>query len=140
MSTFKATVLAILEFFKVFGPLLSQLVNGLVSLITFVKDFFMLRTQRLRDQVEHEKEEQRRALESQKLKETANVAAFKSIIEEAWKVRYDKIVNLIKEGDYSAVLKMTSQFDNAEVDAILFDVTNGAEYRAMKIIKIMRGQ
>ena len=138
MNTFKAALIAIIEFFKIFGPLLTLLVKGLVSLITFIVDYLTLRTKRLREQVDYERQIRRKALEEQKLKEDANVAAFNGIIEESWKIRYDNITKLIKENKYAEVLKLTDTYDNAVVDDVLFDISQSPEYRAMRIIKKMK--
>lgn len=131
---------AIVEFFKIFGPLLTTLVKGLNSLIIFFVDLVVLRTKRLRDQVNHEREMQRRALAEQSAKEQANVAAFKSLVEESWVVRYNDILEMIRKEDYTGVLTLTDDYDNEVVDQILFDTNTSPEYRAMKIVKRMKSE
>jgi hypothetical protein len=131
-------IIAIIEFFRVFGPLLSKLVSGVIFLIDFTVDWFALRTKRLRDQVDNEKEARRLAQEAQKIKEDANVAAFKSIVEESWMIRYNQIVEKIKEKDYASVLKMIDIYDNEAVNLILFDLSQSPEYRAMQVIRRMK--
>ena len=57
-------------------------------------------------------------------------------VDESWKERYNQIVGFIKEKNYAAVLKLTELVDG--VDDILFDEAKGAEYRATRIVGIMR--
>ena len=96
---------AIVQFFKIFGPLLTTLVNGINNLILFVVDLVALRNRHLREQIEHEKEMKKKALAEQMAKEKANVAAFKSIVEEAWIIRYNDILDMIRKEKYAHVLK-----------------------------------
>lgn len=135
---FKAAMEALIKFFNIFGPLLTNMVKGINSVISFVVDYFTLKNRRMREQILNERELEKKAQEDQVRKETANVAAFKSIEEEAWRIRYDSIVEKIKADDYESVLKIVDSYDTESVDNILFDSSKSPEYRAMKIVKRMK--
>jgi len=139
MTSFKATIMAILEFFKIFGPLLTNLVSGVNFLIKYVVDYFTLKNRRIRERILNEREIEKKALEDQQRKETANVAAFKSIEDSAWQIRYESLVDKIKNERFDEVLKIIDSYDNDVIDNILFDSTKSPEYRAMKIVKRMMG-
>lgn len=138
MATIKAFIIAITKFFEIFGPLLETLSGLLNDGLKALIEFFVLKNKRLEDQIKQEKEQNERALRVQKAKEAANVAAFNSLVEEAWAIRYNDILEKIKIGEYSQVIMLTKGYDDDELNNILFDDTQSAEYRAMKIVKLIK--
>jgi hypothetical protein len=132
MNPIKTIFWAVVTFFQMFGPLLLKVLGIAV-------DSFTLRARYLKEQMEKEKLLQQRLLDQQKLREEANLKAFDAIIEAAWKIRYDDILGMIKSNDHAAVLKVTRLVDNEKVDQILFMTDSSPEYKAMKIVNIMKG-
>jgi hypothetical protein len=140
MGTIKSIAMAVIAFFQIFGPLLSMLVSGLVNLTQFIVDYITIRTKRERDALSLDVETRRLAKESQALKESSNVAAGKSILDESWMVRYNQILGFIQKKDFASVLKVTNSFDNDAVNLILFNLSSSEEYRALQIVKRMKDE
>ena len=55
-----------------------------------------------------------------------------------WQVRYNQILPLIQAKQYDKVLVLRLAVDDPIVDNVLFDESMSPEYRAMKIVQIMR--
>lgn len=120
------------SFLKSLLELFMRVLNAILPLIE-------ASNKRLSDSVTNEENIKKQALINQLNKETANLIAFNQIIDDAWKVRYDQIVTHIKNDQYAPVL-ILCEFDKYDIEDILFDTTKSAEYRALKIILMLRGQ
>jgi hypothetical protein len=115
------------------GPLIVKLISPLVEYIILIRN-------RVRNAYEDEVKAKAQAKEEQAEKEKANVIAFKSIVEDAWKIRYNDILNFINIKQYDRVIALRKEVDNPSVDNVLFDFSLSNEYKAMKIVEIMRKQ
>jgi len=129
---------AIVAFFKAFGPLITRLVQLLVGLIDMLVGYFILKKQRIKNAIEEEIEAKKQAAIRQKAKEAANIKAFKAIEQQAWKDRYEQILKFIKAKEYDKVIILREEVDNPNVDNVLFDEKLSDEYKAVKIIGIMK--
>ena len=79
-----------------------------------------------------------KAQENQSKKEAANQTAFLLVIDESWKIRYEQILSALNAENPSDVLVMSSQVDNEAINLILFNSEEMNEYKARKIVGVMR--
>ena len=127
-------IAAIVELAK----LINQLLTLVIPLINLIVDYQQAQNKRLKDAAAAEEEAKRKATEEQLKKEQANINAFKAVMEDAWKIRYEQILGYIKAEQYDQVLILRKEVNNPDVDYILFNEVGSAEYKALKIVELMR--
>ena len=118
--------------------LLVQLMQVILPLINDLREYIIARNKRLTDSVADELAAKKKASDEQAIKESANLLASHKILEESWKIRYNQILKFIQDGQYEQVLIVRQEVDNPQVDDILFNTSMSPEYRALKIIQLMR--
>lgn len=119
------------SFLKSLLELFMRVLNAVLPLIE-------ASNKRLSDAVANDEAVRKKALLDQINRETANLKAFDQIIDESWKIRYNQIVTFIKNDQYDQVL-ILCEFDKYDIEDILFDTTKSPEYRAMKLVLLMKG-
>ena len=133
-----AYITIIWNFLMQTGPLALKIFELLAGGLGFIIDYFILQKVRLQNAFNDEVAAKKKAREEQAAKESANVKAFQKIVEDSWRIRYNTILTNIKAGLYEDVLILRKKVDDPVVDNILFDNALSPEYRAMKIVEIMR--
>jgi anti-sigma factor RsiW len=81
-----------------------------------------------------------KAQAEQTRKEQANQRAFLLVLDEAWKTRFNQVLACLIENRDADVLVMTESVDNELIDNILFHSDLDPEYKARKIVQIMRAR
>ena len=127
-------IAAIVELAK----LINQLLTLVIPLINLIVDYQQAQNKRLKDAAAAEEEAKKKATEDQLKKEQANINAFKAVMEDAWQIRYGQILDYIKAEQYDQVLILRKEVNNPDVDNILFNEVGSAEYKALKIVELMR--
>ena len=113
------------------------LLPNLLKLVDAIVEYYVNRNKRARDAEINEELAKKQAAYSQMIKESANIAAFHSLVEEGWKLTYKDILEMVKANDYDKVLIKSQFVNNTEVNEILFS-NQTAEYRTLLIVDKMR--
>ena len=113
------------------------LLPNLLKLVDAIVEYYVNRNKRARDAEINEELAKKQAAYSQMIKESANIAAFHSLVEEGWKQTYTDLLPMVKANDYAAALIKSQFVNNAEVNEILFS-NQTAEYRTLLIVDKMR--
>ena len=114
-------------------PDIMKLIHGCIAEIE-------VRAQRIIDAAKTSVEAELKAASEQTKKEQANLAAFKLIVDESWKTRYEQVLSCINAGQEEGVLVILEAVDNAVVDDILFHSKYSNEIKALKIVEIQRNK
>ncbi len=110
----------------------------LISLIKEWRAYFSAIEQRQKDAISAQVTAELKAQAEQSRKEKANQDAFLLVVEEAWKIRFNQVLACLLENRERDVLVMVESVDNALIDNILFHSDLNPEYKARKIVQIMR--
>lgn len=123
--------------------ILKALNIALPEFISFIKEiraYISASEQRQKDAVTALVAAELKAQSEQARKEQANQRAFLLVIEEAWKTRFNQVLACLLESREEDVLVMVDVVDNELVDDILFHSDLDPEYKARKIVQIMRAR
>jgi hypothetical protein len=122
--------------------LLNRVLGYIETLVNLIIAKEQAAAKRLKDAEAAEEAAQKMAVDNQAKKEMANLAAFKSLVDDSWKVRLSQVLTYINANQLDKVLLLVQKIDDAEVNNILFpdpsDVVFSNEYKALKIIEIMK--
>ena len=125
--------------------LITELLKGwnlaLPELIALIKEwraYLLAADQRVKDAISAQVTAELTAQANQTRKEQANQRAFLLGLDTAWKDRFNRILACINESREADVLIMVEVVDNELVDNILFHSELDNEYKARKIIQVMK--
>ncbi len=125
---------AIAEFMKA----LVLVIPDMLKLLHHIIQWFQDRKQREIDAQNAQMTAVLQAEQREQALATANLIAFKTLIEDVWQVRYQQILNFLNTNQPEAVLILIDTIDNAKVNAVLVDPKLSNEIKAMRIVNISR--
>ena len=128
----------IIAFIAAFAPIIKKMCELLVLFIDLQIEHVKIKKRRLENAIKDENEAKAKAKAIEFAKARANVEAFRLIEEAAWKDRYFNILNTIMDKKYELTIKMINKVDVVEINAFLFDEDIDPDYRAVKVINIMK--
>jgi hypothetical protein len=112
----------------------------IISLIKDCRAYLAAVEQRQKDAISAQVTAELKAQAEQNRKEQANQRAFLLVIEEAWKIRFNQVLACLLEDRETDILVMVEEVDNVLIDNILFHSDLDPEYKARKIVQIMRAR
>ena len=125
---------AIAEFMKA----LVLVIPDMLKLLHYIIKWFQDRKQREIDAQNAQMTAILQAEQREQALSAANLIAFKTLIEDVWKVRYQQILDFLNANQPEAVLILIDTIDSEKVNAVLFDPKLGNETKAMRIVNICR--
>jgi uncharacterized membrane-anchored protein YitT (DUF2179 family) len=112
----------------------------LIALIKEWRAYLSAVDQRQKDAIAAQVTSELKAQSDQARKEQANQRAFLLVLDEAWKARFNQVLACLIENREADVLHMVEAVDNELIDNILFHSDLDPEYKARKIVQIMRAR
>lgn len=134
-------VTAVTAFFTMVGKFLEGFVMILPDLLALIRSWKKLIDDRIQREKDAEQAQVTAILQAEAREQalaTANLLAFKQIIEDAWRIRYEQILGYLVAGSPESVIVLTDEIDNPVVNQILFYSKAGNEIKAMRIVEQMR--
>lgn len=112
----------------------------IMKLIKTIIAYFEDKKQREIDAQQTQITAQLQAASNQQKLESANIKAFKAIVEQSWQERYNLILLDLQNNTPENILILAESVDIEAVNNILFLANTSAEYKALQITQLMRNR
>lgn len=110
----------------------------LLKLIATLRAYYIARDEREKAANQASIDSQILAATTQAKKEQANLKAFEYLLDAAWRIKYENLIENIRNGDEYLILKDLNGEDSEAVNNILFDSKSSIEYKASLVVKLLR--